>query len=213
MPSLSRLPKSPFLYPILDSAFSTDLIKDGMDVIHAGVPVFQIRAKNLAKARVFEIVKELEPAARERNICMIVNDFVDVALVSGYCGIHLGQEDFPADDCRRILPDRIIGISTHNRQQFQSALHLPVDYVAVGPIYRTSTKETADNELGPSFIEEVRSLTQLPIVCIGGIREENFATLIRAGADGIALISELYRGSGLASTISRLQDAVCNEKV
>jgi len=213
MLSLTRLPKSPFLYPILDSAFSANLIKDGLEVIRAGVRIFQIRAKDLTKARVFEIIRELEPAAQEKEVLMIVNDFVDVALVSRHCGVHLGQEDFPVADCRRILPERIIGFSTHNHEQFRAALDLPVDYLAVGPIFHTSTKETSNKELGPTFIEDVRPMTHLPIVGIGGIRESNFSSLIKAGADGIACISELYRKPDLFSTISRLQDAIYNEKV
>jgi thiamine-phosphate pyrophosphorylase len=209
----SAFPKKPFLYPVLDSNFSNDLVQDAMDAIRAGVEIFQIRAKNLPKNRVLRIIEQLESIAQEGHACMIVNDYVDMALVSNASGVHLGQEDFPVLDCRAILPNRIIGISTHNREQFSAALNLPVDYIAVGPVYHTTTKPGTYSPLGPSFIKEVRSWTDKPLVCIGGIRESNIRDLLTAGADGIALISELYRGSHIYSTICRLQDLIRNEKI
>jgi thiamine-phosphate pyrophosphorylase len=208
MLSLNGFPQSPFLYPIFDSVFSKNLLQDAREAIRAGIEIFQIRAKNLTKARLFEIVRQLEPVCEQKNICLIVNDDVDVALVSKASGVHLGQEDFPVFECRRILPDRIIGISTHSKKQFLVALSLPVDYVAIGPVYETSTKISTYSALGTSFIEEVRTLTELPIVCIGGIRKESIADLLKAGADGIAVISELYREPDLYSSLSRLQEAV-----
>jgi len=206
---MTRLPKRPFLYPIIDSVFSRNIVQDALEAIRAGVQVVQVRAKNLTKAEIFEILNQLEPICGEKHVLLIVNDHVDIALVLQNTGVHLGQDDFPVPDCRRILPHRTIGISTHNMEQFRSASELPVDYVAVGPIFPTATKESSRPALGTRFLQMVRPVTRLPIVCIGGIEEMHFSDLLKAGADGIAMISALYTGSGgLYSTISRMNEAI-----
>ncbi|PWT92411.1 MAG: thiamine phosphate synthase [Acidobacteria bacterium] len=188
-----KLPSSPFLYPILDTHFSKDLIMDASEAIRAGTAILQIRAKEYSKAMIADVVKRLEPICQEQNTILIVNDHVDIALVSHAAGVHLGQDDFPASEARSLLPNRIVGLSTHNRAQFEEALRLPIDYIAVGPVFETSTKTSDHLPLGIDFVSEVRKLTKKPIICIGGIREEHFGDLIQAGADGIALISELYK--------------------
>ncbi len=154
------------------------------------------------------MVEQLEPICLDNNVSLIINDYVDIALVSRVSGVHLGQEDFPVSECRRILPERIVGLSTHNKEQFSAAASLPVDYIAVGPIYETSTKQSSYKALGASYIEAIRPLTRLPIVCIGGIRKGNITELLEAGANGIALISELYRGQHLYSSISGLMEVI-----
>lgn len=196
------------MYPILDSAFSADLLGDAKEAIRAGIEMIQIRAKNLTKARILEIVEQLEPICSDNNTTLIVNDHADIVLVSRASGVHLGQEDFPVLECRRILPERIIGISTHNKEQFSAAVNLPVDYIAVGPVYETSTKHGQYEALGASYIRAIRPLTRVPIVCIGGIRKGNIAELLDAGANGIAMISELYRGQNLYSSILDLLEVI-----
>lgn len=206
---MTRLPKSPFLYPIIDSVFSRNIVQDALEAIRAGVQVIQVRAKTLTKAEIFDVLNQLEPVCREKNVLLIVNDHVDIALVLQNAGVHLGQDDFPVADCRRILPHRTIGISTHNMEQFRSASELPVDYVAIGPLFPTATKESSNPALGTGFLETVRPMTRLPIVCIGGIEEMHFSDLLKAGADGIAMISALYGDSqGLYSTILRMNEAI-----
>jgi thiamine-phosphate pyrophosphorylase len=205
----AQLPSTTFLYPILDSGFSRDLVADGLEAIRAGIQMLQIRAKQASKADVLEIAQKLEPACLENGVQLIINDYVDVALVCSKAGVHLGQDDFPAEDCRTILPDRVIGFSTHNLTQFQSALKLPLDYVAIGPIFQTSTKQSSNLPLGLRFLQTIRPMTGLPIICIGGIEERNFRELKAAGVNGIALISALYKGGvDLYSTLRRMQEAI-----
>jgi len=203
-----NLPNSPFLYPILDSAFSDDLSRDVRTLLRAGVRILQIRAKDFTKFRVFEIAEELAPACEQAEALLIINDLVDVTLVSSAAGVHLGQEDFPVTDARKILSGKIIGLSTHNLQQFSVALSLPVSYIAIGPVYQTATKPAAGRTLGVEFLRKVRPLTKTPLVCIGGITEDRIPELVGSGADGIAVISALFSALTLYDSVSRLLERV-----
>ncbi len=203
---MNRLPASPFLYPILDTAFGENIVRDAIALMDAGIKIFQVRAKDWNKARIFETVSSLVPQCIERKVILIVNDFVDVAMITENVGVHLGQNDFPTGEARKLLLDRIIGISTHDERQFLIANAGAVDYIAIGPMYRSSTKPEAGPGLGTAFLESMRKASKLPIVCIGGIGPSQFRDLVHAGADGIAMISELYRGKDLYSSARRLMD-------
>ena len=203
-----NLPAPPFLYPILDSAFSDDLIRDGRTLVRAGVRILQVRAKNLTKLKVFEVVEEVIPACEEAGALLIINDYVDVALVTSVSGVHLGQEDFPVSEAAKILHNKVIGLSTHNLQQFSAALSLPVSYIAIGPIKDTRTKLGSGPAIGVEFLRSVRPLTKTPIVCIGGIQADLIPDLIVAGADGIAVVSALFSPGSLYDCVSRLQEKI-----
>jgi thiamine-phosphate pyrophosphorylase len=209
---MNTLPPSPFLYPILDDSFSSDLAQDAREAIRAGARMVQLRAKQSSTREVFETVKILIPLFEESNALLIVNDRVDLCMVSNASGVHLGQDDFPAADARALLPDRIIGLSTHNRGQIEASLLQPVDYIAVGPIYKTSTKIDASPAVGIELLRYAVHLSKRPVIAIGGIREENSNELLAAGVSGIALISELYKNHDLYGTICRMQEAILTFK-
>lgn len=198
------LPDAPFLYPILDDSFSTDLIQDAQDLIRAGVRIFQIRAKKTNNFELSKIVSALNPVCADSGTLMIINDRVDVCMVLEASGVHLGQQDFPVAEARLLLPDKLIGVSTHTQIQVKAAIKLPADYIAVGPIYPTSTKKDAEPAAGLELIGYAASISQKPIVAIGGIREQNFDEVISAGASGIALISSLYIGRNIYETAKNL---------
>ena len=200
------LPASPFLYPILDAAFSENILRDAAALMDAGIQILQIRAKAWNKARVYETLSVLDPECNERNVILVVNDCLDVAMISQSAGVHLGQTDFPVAEARKLVPDRIVGVSTHNERQFLIANGWPVNYIAIGPMYRTSTKPEAGPGLGTAFLESMRKASDLPIVCIGGIGPSKFRELIHSGANGIAMISEFYKGNDLYSSARRLMD-------
>lgn len=200
------LPTRPFLYPILDSAFSSDLSRDVSEAVRAGVSILQIRAKGLSPRDVFDLVERVAPVCREAGVRLIVNDVLDVVLLTPADGVHLGQDDFPVSEARKLLPDRLIGFSTHDREQFASALSQDIDYVAVGPVYDSTTKPGANPALGPEFVRRVRTQTNLPLVCIGGITEERIPELVAAGGDGLAVVSAIYRSGSLFDGISRLME-------
>lgn len=123
----------------------------------------------------------------------MINDRVDIALMIGAAGVHLGQEDLPPQAARKLLgPNAIIGFSTHTLEQAVEAAKMPVDYIAFGPIFPTSTKENPDPTVGLERLREIREATgKIPLVAIGGITRENAASVFEAGADSIALISDL----------------------
>ncbi len=196
--------ETPFLYPILDESRSTDLTHDAEAVIRAGAKILQLRCKKMTNADFYKLVTRLVPVCKQHGVLLILNDRVDVCMVTEASGVHLGEDDFPATEARQLLPDAIIGASTHNIKQVQEADRLPVDYISIGPIFPTTSKANPDPVVGIDLLRKVRSLTKKPIVCIGGITENEIPELLRAGANGIAVISEIYRNDDVYSTTQRL---------
>jgi thiamine-phosphate pyrophosphorylase len=197
--------KSPFLYPILDDTRSVDLEKDAQAIIKAGVKILQLRCKKMSNADFYTLVTKLIPLCKQHEVLLIVNDRVDVCLITDVSGVHLGQDDFQVTETRRLLPDAIIGLSTHNIDQVQQADQLPVDYISIGPIFPTTSKANPDPVVGIELLRKVKAVTSKPIVCVGGIAAMEIPELLRAGADGIALISEIYK-----TDISNLLKLFCS---
>ena len=185
--------KLPKVYPITDTRLSgLSHAEQVRRLIEGGATLIQLRDK-LASARDF--YREAEPAlrvARDRHIKLIVNDRVDVAFALKADGVHLGQSDLPARVARHVLgPAAIIGLSTHNLEQARRAAEQPVDYIAFGPIFMTSTKEAPDPTTGLAALKSVRDVVDMPIVAIGGITISNAAKVLNAGADAVATISSV----------------------
>ena len=184
----------PRLYPITDTGLSgLSHAEQVLRLSRGGARLIQVREK-LKGAR--EFFMEAEAAlrvARERGARLIINDRVDIALALGADGVHLGQDDMPPEAARSILGDRaIIGFSTHNLEQALAASSLPIDYLALGPIFHTSSKENPDPVVGLEGLRRVRlSLPHTPLVAIGGIRPQNAAETLSAGADSLAVIDAL----------------------
>jgi thiamine-phosphate pyrophosphorylase len=200
--------ETPFLYPILDDTRSVDLKRDALEIIRSGAKIFQIRAKKLNNREVFELVQSILPYCIEPGVSLIVNDRVDVCLVSNASGVHLGQDDFPVAEARKLLPDAIIGLSTHNLDQVRAANDLPVDYISIGPVFPTTSKINPDPTVGISLLQQARSITNKPIVCIGGIQAANILDLINEGANGIAVIGEIYNDNDIFNTTKRLLELI-----
>jgi thiamine-phosphate pyrophosphorylase len=139
--------------------------------------------------------------ARERSVKIIINDRVDIALALQADGVHLGQDDLPPAAARRILgPGAIIGFSTHNPEQARLAAQMPVDYIAIGPIFATSTKQPSDPSVGLDGLRIIRhAVGTIPLVAIGGIALENSHKVLDAGADAIAVVRDLWIPSGQAA--------------
>ena len=160
----------------------------------AGVRLLQYRNKSASAREFLEISRELAKELVPRGVSFIVNDRADVAALAGADGVHVGQEDLEADSARRVVgPERWVGVSTHNLEQFRRATATSADYIAVGPIFSTSSKANPDPVVGIEFVREVRRLTEKPIVAIGGISLERAAEVIAAGADSVAVISGILR--------------------
>jgi thiamine-phosphate pyrophosphorylase len=180
----------PRLYAIADASFG-DCVQLAEALFSGGARLVQIRNKK-AGGREFldqvERILALVPAGAN----VIVNDRVDVALLAGATGVHLGQTDLPPEAARRILgPDRIIGFSTHNFEQALAADTLPVDYIAVGPVFPTSTKENPDPVIGLEKLADICRAVRKPVVAVGGVTLENAQSVLDAGAASVAVIRDL----------------------
>jgi thiamine-phosphate pyrophosphorylase len=183
----------PRLYVILDAGLIREPAQEiARQLVEAGVRLLQYRAKNVAAREALETAKQLADLARTEGASFFVNDRPDLAYLSGADGVHVGQDDVSVEQARTILgPDRWVGVSTHNRQQFERAVASSADYVAIGPIFATTSKLNPDPVVGIELLRQLRPLTQKPIVAIGGIRLDRAAEVIEAGADSVAVISDI----------------------
>jgi thiamine-phosphate pyrophosphorylase len=184
----------PKIYPITDIGFSGLSHAEQVERLAAGGATFiQMREKNLPPAQFFGEAMKVVELARQLSVRIIINDRADVALATKADGVHLGQDDLPAEAARRILGnDAIIGYSTHNLDQAQRALSLPIDYLAIGPIFATTSKSDTEPVVGLDGLRSVaRTANTVPIVAIGGITFENVRAVIEAGATSVAVISAL----------------------
>jgi thiamine-phosphate pyrophosphorylase len=166
-----------------------------------GAIFVQLRDKHRSPADFYIEAKVALAVARQKSVTLIINDRVDIAMAIGAGGVHLGQEDLPPEAARRLLGDEaIIGYSTHNVSQAIDGAALPVDYIAIGPIFPTNTKANPDPVVGLDGLRGVRQAlpAHMPLVAIGGITAENAATVIEAGADSVAIVSALLSGGQTA---------------
>lgn len=184
----------PKIYPVTDTRISK--LSHAAQVhrlIAGGATFIQLREKNASMQDFFADAAEAMAFARERGVKIIINDRVDAALCLRADGIHLGQDDLPPHKAREILgASAVIGFSTHNLEQAAAAVSLPIDYIAVGPIFDTRTKENPEKTVGLEMLKDIRrAVGSFPIVAIGGINSANFREVLNAGADSVAIISDL----------------------
>jgi len=187
----------PKLYPITDTRLSGLTHAEQVERLAAGgATIVQLREKLASPREFYDAAREAMRVARALGVRLIINDRVDIALAVGADGVHLGQDDLPPQRARELVgPDRIVGYSTHNVEQALEANSTPVDYLAIGPIFQTTTKEKADPVVGLEMIRELKSRLTKPLVAIGGITLETAPAVINAGADSVAVISDLYAGN------------------
>lgn len=183
----------PRLYVILDAGMlGTSTGETARKLIGVGVRILQFRSKDRTAKETLAEARELAGIARESQTEFFVNDRPDIAYLSGANGVHVGQEDLSVAQARAVIgTDRWVGISTHNLEQFEEAAKSSADYIAVGPIFATSSKANPDPVVGIELLRRVRPLTKKPIVAIGGITLKNAAEVIEAGADSVAVISDI----------------------
>lgn len=182
----------PKVYPITDTEISRLSHADQVKfLIDGGATIIQLREKKSSPRTFFHDAVAAVRLAKESGVKIIINDRVDIALATGADGVHLGQTDMPVGAARRLMgPDLLIGFSTHNVDQATTALALPIDYLAFGPVHGTKTKENADPTTGLEQLRQVHLLKgPLPLVAIGGIDASNARPTIDAGADSVAVIS------------------------
>lgn len=205
----------PRLYPILDSSSFSDtnaLLLAAEELLSAGVTLIQYRNKSGNARAMLEHARGLRellgtqsqnphPVAENATrvghplpVKLIMNDRADLCLAAGFDGVHVGQDDLSPESVRKIIgPERWLGVSTHNPEQLRQADLTSADYVAIGPVFATSSKDKPDPVVGLEGVRRARSLTRKRLVAIGGITRTNARSVIEAGADSLAVISDLLR--------------------
>jgi len=182
----------PALYPIVNLAGENSQLAE--ELLRAEVPLLQLRVKDATDREFFLRVQQVVERRNQLGSVskLIVNDRIDIAHYFELDGVHLGQDDVPLEVARKQLGnDAIIGLSTHNRPQFLEAQSLPLTYVAVGPIFLSKSKSGHAEPVGVTMLETLSAQASHPVVAIGGITEENAASVFNAGATSVAVISAL----------------------
>jgi thiamine-phosphate pyrophosphorylase len=196
----------PPLYAILDpeqtKGRSPESVLRGL--LEGGVTLLQLRVKTMAPREFFELARGVRSETRAHGCQLIVNDRVDIALACDADGVHLGQEDLPFTTGRKLMDDKIVGISTHDISQAKEAEQSGADYIGFGPMFGTTTKATGYSARGVEMLRQIRAAVKLPIVAIGGINEQNVREVWQAGADSAAIISDILAADDVAAKVSRI---------
>lgn len=199
------------LYVITDQRISHG--KSHLEVAEAalagGATVIQFRDKEMKDSEVIVFCREIYKLTKKKGVSFIVNDRVEVTKAVDADGVHLGQEDMSFSLARKILgKEKIIGISVETVKQAIKAVEGGADYLGIGPIYPTATKPDAGKALGIARLKEIRESVNIPIVAIGGINEDNLEEVLRAGADGVALISAVVGALDVTQACRKLKNKI-----
>jgi thiamine-phosphate pyrophosphorylase len=192
----------PRLYAVVDAVFfstTKEVVEFAEELVARGCTLLQYRNKSGNARVMLEQARELRRLSRARApaphvLRLIMNDRADLCLAAEFDGVHVGQEDLSPESVRKIIgSERWLGVSTHNPEQIQEADLTSADYLAIGPVFSTSSKDKPDPVVGLEGVRRARALTRKPLVAIGGITRANAASVIEAGADSVAVISDLLR--------------------
>lgn len=186
----------PAFYPVLDTELLSrrgiSPVQAADAILDAGARILQFRHKPFFSREVFDRATQVAELCRAAGALFVVNDRAEIAVLLG-AALHLGQHDLAPADARRILPPgAIVGFSTHNEKQLRAADREPVDYLAIGPIFSTASKQNPDPVVGLDRLREIRAFTRKPLVAIGGITLDTAPAVFKAGADSVAIIAGLY---------------------
>ena len=186
----------PKFYPILDTGVALrrgiDPVNAAKQILDAGARILQFRHKAFLSREAFEWLERIAALTQAAGATLVINDRADLAQLFN-AALHLGQDDLPPSAARRVVgPDTMVGFSTHNEAQLRAARQEPVDYLALGPLFGTVTKENPDPTVGLDGFRRLRPLSPWPLVAIGGITRANARQALEAGADSVAVIGDLF---------------------
>jgi len=189
----------PKFYPILDVASlerrGVDVLEAARELVAAGVEIVQFRHKGEFDRDAFELAVEVGKIAQPASALYFINDRVDIALMLEADGVHVGQDDLPPSAVRNLSGDRLlVGYSTHNEAQLVAGGAEPVDYLALGPVFGTASKENPDPTVGLDELQRLAPKSRKPLVAIGGITRQNAQSVLEAGANSVAVISDWMNG-------------------
>lgn len=179
-------------------------------MIEGGISIIQYREKRPHKsfAEMLAECKAIRALTREAGVLFLINDYADIAQLVDADGVHVGQDDFPVPEVRKLLgPNKLIGLSTHEPEQAEAAIAAGADYIGVGPIYATQTKDDVCAPVGLGYLDYVVKHSPLPFVAIGGIKEHNLAEVLAHGATTVCLVTEIVSSDNIVATARRLQAA------
>lgn len=204
------------LYGITAERFS--LGRGNLEVVRAmvdaGIKIVQYREKRPDKSfrRMLEECRAIRALTRDAGVLFIVNDFVDIAMLAEADGVHVGQDDLPVPEVRRLVgPDKLVGLSTHTPEQAREAQAMGADYIGVGPIFATQTKEDVCDPIGFSYLEHAARHVRLPFVAIGGIKLNNIEEVVRRGAKTVCLVTEIVGAEDIGGRIRELMEKMKDE--
>ena len=196
---MTRLPSH--FYAMIDPAGGHEPVMLAETMLDAGARIMQLRLKDAPGRDFLAAARAIAEMCRKRGATLIVNDRVDIAILAGAHGVHLGQTDLPLDAARRIIGnDRMIGISTHNVEQARAAEDGGADYVGFGPMYPGGLRNNAAGK-GLDELRAIRAAVKIPIVAIGGITEARVAETLAAGADAVAIITDVVKAPDLGAKV------------
>ncbi len=187
-------PFPPGLYAVVDDTVRIDLplLEKGARLLEGRVPVIQLRLKRTPMREALEVARELARRCRAAGTVLVINDRVDLALLSGAHGVHLGDEDLPAQEARKVLgPEAIIGVTVRSLQGAQAAHAQGAAYAGIGPVFSTRTKVVHAPPLGLEALASIAAHSPLPLVAIAGITSDNIAEVAQTGVHAAAVVSEL----------------------
>lgn len=198
------------IYPVTCERLSngrSDLdVLDG--IIEGGALIVQLREKELCERDFFRLAEAFRKRTAQAGLMLIINDRVDVAIAVGADGVHLGQEDFPVWAARKIAPDLLIGVSSHNLEEALRAQDQGADYVNIGPIFSTGTKQGVEHFLGPEAIARIAPRLRIPFTVMGGIKEDNLMQVLKAGAKKVAVVTALTQAPDIAQAVRAFRRTV-----
>ncbi|MCK5242771.1 thiamine phosphate synthase [bacterium] len=195
------------LYPVITTLFCPrqNSVCVCEAVLAGGAKIVQLREKEKSKKELFALGRTFRELTRQYGALLIINDYLDIALAVKADGVHLGQEDFPIAAARGILPDMLLGVSTHNCEEAMLAEQAGADYINIGPIFSTETKKTGQNALGVDQIPAISQAVQLPYTVMGGIKQNNLAQVLRTGARRIAMVTEITQARNITEQVKDLR--------
>jgi thiamine-phosphate pyrophosphorylase len=188
------------LYGILDFGYVADseALRVAREMLEGGVDILQLRAKKFDAAKILSIATSIAPICSQFGVPFIINDHPELVNPSGADGVHVGQDDISVTEARDIVgPGKIIGLSTHSLEQATEAASQRPDYIGFGPLFATPTKPDY-RPIGVVDIAAVHRLVQLPIFCIGGIKQDNLTQITKAGARHVVIVSGILQASDIA---------------
>jgi thiamine-phosphate pyrophosphorylase len=196
----------PPLYAVLDPEQTSGRDPEAVlrRLLDGGAKIVQLRAKSMAPRDFLQLARSARSLTRSHDCRLIINDRADIALACDADGVHLGQEDLPLHAARKIMGQKLIGISTHDADQASEAERSGADYIGFGPMFGTTTKETGFSARGVDMLRQIRAAVKLPIVAIGGIKENNVQEVWRAGADSAAIISDILGAEHVTAKTKRI---------